>query len=81
MFQKVIVEKIGEETTNDSDFIVSDYKKEKFCKGKVFSSGDMATEIQKDDIVWYDKNRASNININGKMFDVMDKMNIFVVGD
>jgi len=79
MFNKVLVVRQEEQNENQDGIILSESSKEKFCKGIVKSKGDLVENIKEGDVVWYDKNRASKININGESFDAMDKMNIFVV--
>lgn len=79
IFNKVIVKEIKEKNLNALGVNMGKEFSQKFAKGKVISSGEKVENIKEDDIVWYDRHRASLIKINTEIFVVMENSNIFVV--
>lgn len=81
ILNKVLVEPKKTENVNQFGFEMGDQESEKFATGIVKSIGDKVDNIKEGQLAWYDKNRASDVLINGERFVVMDNFNIFVVED
>lgn len=81
ILNKVVVEPEHVENVDETGVIMGKQESEKFAVGKVISVGSEAKHINEGDRAWYDKNRASEIIIKGKVFFVMDNFNIFVIED
>lgn len=81
ILNKVVVEPVHAENINKLGIEVGKQESEKFAKGIVKSVGEDVENIKEGETAWYDKNRASDLLINGERLVVMDNFNIFVIED
>jgi len=81
ILNKVLLEPKYTENTTEDGIYMGDQESEKFATGIVKSVGSEVKNIKEGQIAWYDKNRASDLSINGERFVIMDNFNIFVVED
>ena len=79
----IIIEKIKEELRADGGFVWSDKDSNqmRYHKGRVISSGPKAEAISDGDIIYYDKHRAYETVIDGKLVTVVRESDGIVVLD
>ena len=77
----IIIKAITEELKTKSGLLltVSDAEEFRYKKGKVVKSGTNVSEINENEIVYYDKSAGFSLLINGESYTIITERDIVVV--
>lgn len=79
ILDKVAINPLSDENVNTLGVYLGESKNEVYKKGEVVAVGEDCENIEVGDVAYYNKNRVAELKINGKIFDVVDKMAIFAL--
>ena len=76
---KVIVIPIEETNEDKNGVYLGNADTERFKKGKVQSVGHLVKNIEPQQVIWYDKSRCTEINLNKSIYDIMFEKDVWVI--
>jgi co-chaperonin GroES (HSP10) len=77
----IIIDKIEEEVRTDSGLILSgeDVNQMRYAKGKIKTVGDKVTQVNPEDVIYYDKRSAYDVVLSGQPVTVIQLKDVVIV--
>ena len=77
----IIIDKIEEEVRTDSGLILSgdDVSQMRYAKGKIKTVGDQVTQVNPEDVIYYDKRSAYDVVLSGQPVTVIQLKDVVIV--
>ena len=77
----IIIDKIEEEVRTDSGLILSgeDVNQMRNAKGKIKTVGDKVTQVNPEDVIYYDKRSAYDVVLSGQPVTVIQLKDVVIV--
>ena len=77
----IVIDKIEEEVRTDSGLILSgeDVNQMRYAKGKIKTVGDQVTQVNPEDVIYYDKRSAYDVVLSGQPVTVIQLKDVVIV--